>query len=105
MSLQLTTGICERLHTTQSDEEQESLAQSSPTLQILSIKKVGASAATAADRYRVIVSDGEHFLQAMLATQLNKLVEDEEIGKNTIIVIDKFTCNFVQDKRYAVRGS
>ncbi|KAI0345302.1 replication factor-A protein 1 [Trametopsis cervina] len=101
MSFQLTAGICERLQNMNNDEE-EALSQSLPTLQVLSIKKVGAPSATTADRYRVIVSDGEFFLQAMLATQLNKLVEDGDVGKNTIIVIDKFTCNFVQDKRLLI---
>jgi replication factor A1 len=45
------------------------------------------------------VSDGEHFIQAMLATQLNSLVKDETIKKNSIINVTKMTCNFVQDKR------
>lgn len=51
------------------------------------------------DRYRVIVSDGEHFLQSMLATQLNHLVEEEQILKHSIAVIEKFTCNLVQGKK------
>ncbi|KAJ7727659.1 hypothetical protein DFH07DRAFT_999835 [Mycena maculata] len=45
-----------------------------------------------------IVSDGEHFIQAMLATQLNQLVQDEEIGKNTVVNITKMMCDFVQEK-------
>ncbi|KAI6003927.1 hypothetical protein EDD15DRAFT_2457238 [Pisolithus albus] len=51
------------------------------TVQLVSIKKVTAvSAATSAiDRYRIIMSDGVHFIQAMLATQLNDLVSNEEI--------------------------
>lgn len=99
MSFQLTTGICERLANIKSDEEQEALSQTPPTLQVLSIKKVAATSATVSDRYRVIVSDGEHFLQAMLATHVNKMIEDGEVVKNSIVVIDKFTCNYVQDKR------
>ena len=103
MSSELTGGICERIHNIKSDEEQELLTQTTPTLQILSIKKVNnTSSSTSPDRWRIILSDGVHFLQGMLATQLNKLVEDNVIGKNTIIVIEKFSCNFVQDKRYAV---
>ena len=103
MSSELTGGICERIHNIKSDEEQELLTQTTPTLQILSIKKVNnTSSSTSPDRWRIILSDGVHFLQGMLATQLNKLVEDNVIGKNTIIVIEKFSCNFVQDKRYVV---
>lgn len=105
MAEHLTAGLCERLHNSSTEEEHEALAQTSPKLQVLSIKKVGASTGTSADRYRVIVSDGQYFLQAMLATQLNQLVENETVTKNSIVVIDKFTCNFVQDKRSVVVAS
>ncbi|KAI0780628.1 replication factor-a protein [Trametes elegans] len=54
------------------------------------------------DRYRVIVSDGEHFLQSMLATQLNHLVEEEQIVKHSVAVVEKFTCNLVQDKKLLI---
>ena len=99
MSFQLTAGICQRLQAVKNEEEQAVLSQSPITLQVLSIKKVGATSSATSDRYRIIVSDGEHFVQAMLATHVNKLVEDGEVVKNSIVVIDKFTCNFVQDKR------
>ncbi|KAI0822834.1 replication factor-a protein [Trametes gibbosa] len=54
------------------------------------------------DRYRVIVSDGERFLQSMFATQLNHLVEEEQILKHTIVAIEKFTCNLVQGKKLLI---
>lgn len=77
------------------------------TLQFLSIKKVGnnANAPTSAppERYRLIISDGEHYMQAMLATQLNDLVQENSITKNTVAVVDKLTCNYVQEKRCASR--
>jgi replication factor A1 len=60
---------------------------------------VGSNTTSTVDRYRIIVSDGEHFIQAMLATQLNHLVNDESIKKNTIVNVTKMTCNYVQDKR------
>ena len=103
---QLTDGICQRLNA--GDKDDESLWNSMPTLQFLSIKKVVASGATnpsnnqgasTADRYRIIISDGQHFLQAMLATQLNYLVEEDRIGKNTIAVIETMSCQHILDKR------
>ena len=72
------------------------------TVQFLSIKQVTPQSSgnnSALDRFRIIISDGQHFLQAMLATQLNTLVQDNSIGRNTVAVIDKLTCNFVQGKR------
>ncbi len=74
----------------------------------LSIKKVVASGATnsssnqgaqTADRYRIIILDGLCFLQAMLATQLNYLVEEDRIGKNTIAVTETMSCQFIVEKR------
>lgn len=85
------------------DTSDEDLFTAGHTVQFLSIKQVTptttASSNPAQDRYRIIISDGEHFLQAMLATQLNELVHNNSIGKNTVAVIEKLTCNFVQNKR------
>ncbi|KAN0128533.1 hypothetical protein V8E53_008361 [Lactarius tabidus] len=107
--LQLTEGICQRLNS--GDKDDESLWNSMPTLQFLSIKKVVASGAanpsnnqgaSTNDRYRIIISDGQHFLQAMLATQLNYLVEEDRIGKNTIAVIETMSCQHILDKRLVI---
>ncbi|KAH9079268.1 replication factor-a protein [Lactarius deliciosus] len=109
MSTDLTQGICERLNF--GDKDDESLWGTKPTLQFLSIKKVVASAATnspsnqgapTTDRYRIIISDGVHFLQAMLATQLNYLVEEDRIGKNTIALIENMSCQHIMDKRLVI---
>ncbi|KAH9928151.1 replication factor-a protein [Fomitopsis serialis] len=99
---QLTAGICSRLADVTNIEDK--ILESQPTIQFLSFKKVAPTTAGAAtvDRYRIIVSDGEHFLQAMLATQLNHLIEEERIKKHSIAVIDKFSCNLVQDKRLLI---
>jgi len=94
---QLSAGICLRLHN--ADAGDEELFAAGHTVQFLSIKQVTPGNNSALDRYRIIISDGEHFLQAMLATQLNALVKGNTVGKNTVAVIDKFTCNFVQNKR------
>lgn len=100
---QLTAGICSRLNETEHSEE---LLSSKPIVQILSVKRVGSTAGpNPIDRYRIIVSDGEHFLQSMLATQLNHFVDDGQIIKNTICRLDKFTCNLVQEKRYDLLSS
>lgn len=95
---QLTAGVCSRLNEQELSEE---VLASKPVVQILSVKKVGnsQSSATALDRYRIIVSDGEMFLQSMLATQLNHYVDEGLINKNTICRLDKFTSNMVQEKK------
>ena len=102
----LTVGSCQRLNS--GDKDDESLWSSKPTLQLLSIKKVTpnstpGTANAATDRYRIIISDGQNFLQAMLATQLNHLVEEDRVGKNTIAVIENMSCQTIQEKRSVCR--
>jgi len=106
--ISLSEGICQRLNS--GDKDDESLWNSKPTLQFLSIKKVVANSANGAtnnanstiDRYRIIISDGLYFLQAMLATQLNFLVEDDRIGKNTIAVVENMSCQYIMEKRLVI---
>jgi replication factor A1 len=105
----LTVGICQRLNT--GDKDDEPLWNSKPTLQLLSIKKVNPNSTSSttnntnvtADRYRIIISDSLNFLQAMLATQLNHLVEEDRISKNTIAVIENMSCQTIQEKRSVCR--
>ncbi|KAF8965199.1 hypothetical protein BDZ97DRAFT_1904099 [Flammula alnicola] len=101
---QLTSGSCRLLQNATPDDVD--VFESKHTLQFLSIKKVGgtptASGATPPDRYRIIMSDGIHYMQAMLATQLNSMVQDNLLGKNTIVTIEKLTCNYVQEKRLVI---
>ncbi|KAJ8507485.1 hypothetical protein ONZ45_g10141 [Pleurotus djamor] len=105
MSHQLTAGICARLQNPSPGDED--LFNQPCTLQLLSVKKVTIGSASAPttttnERYRVIISDGTHYVQAMLATQLNNLVLDGVIGKNTIVILDKMTSNCVQGKRLII---
>jgi replication factor A1 len=54
------------------------------------------------DRYRMMVSDGTHFLQAMLATQLNALVQDGQINARCVVRLDEFICNTVHERQIAI---
>ncbi len=105
--LTLSGGICERLNT--GDSNDESIWNSKSTLQFLSIKRVTANPGpgnpNATDRYRIIISDGLHFLQAMLATQLNYLVEEDRIVKHTIALVEGMSCQTIIEKRSVSRLS
>lgn len=99
MEYQLSGGTLKQLLTS-SDNDQE-LWEAGHTLQILSLKKIAnAREGAGPDRYRIIVSDGEHYAQSMLATQLSFMVDEGQLAKNTIIRVDKLTCNNVQGRRY-----
>lgn len=93
----LSTGACAQITRASLDDAEAWDMQ--PTVQFLSIKKLNNQSAMNPDRYRLIVSDGVHFVQAMLATQLNELVENETIKKHTVAVLEKYSSNIVQNKR------
>jgi hypothetical protein len=65
MTEQITRGCVPRLNAG------ETIA--GPIVQVTSIKKLDPATARAAgpERYRVLLSDGDHFMQGMLATQKN----------------------------------
>ncbi|KAF6764012.1 hypothetical protein DFP72DRAFT_873992 [Ephemerocybe angulata] len=97
MAFQLSTGSCEKLQT--APQNDTSVYEAPHTLQFLSVKKVHGATASGTpnqpppDRYRIILSDGVHFIQAMLATQLNHLILDGQLQRNyvpcrLIIVLD-----------------
>lgn len=50
---------------------------------------------------RLILSDGEYFMQAMLATQLNHLLTNDPpaFEKNTVVKLITYACNVVQNRR------
>lgn len=50
------------------------------------------------DRFRVLLSDGGHSLSAMLATQHSDLVLQGAMKENSIVRLDDFIVNTLQDK-------
>ncbi|KIL54188.1 hypothetical protein M378DRAFT_867989 [Amanita muscaria Koide BX008] len=91
---QLSPGSCQRLHDTVSSYDP--ILNQPHILQILAIKAL--TSANSVDRYRVILSDGVHFIQAMFALQLNEYVEEKQIQKYSVISIEKSTCSGLQGK-------
>ncbi|KAJ8312756.1 hypothetical protein KUTeg_010129 [Tegillarca granosa] len=64
-----------------------------------SSKKISAQGSSA-DRYRLLLSDGQlSYSHAMLATQLNSLMETGEMDNLSIIQVDKYLCNTIQGDR------
>lgn len=75
-----------------------------PICQIINIKNVTNNSANAGspNRYRIIVSDGECYIQGMLATQLNHMIENNQLGTNNIVRINQFITNIVKGKTLIV---
>ncbi|KAL5017372.1 hypothetical protein ScPMuIL_006961 [Solemya velum] len=90
MSMQLTTGALEGIIRGEVVDK--------PLLQVISSKKI--SAASSADRYRLLLSDGQtSYSHAMLATQLNDLMETGEIDNLCVVKVDRYLCNTIQGDR------
>ena len=98
MSYNLSKGVLKKIVEGSPDED---LWQTPHILQLLSVRQVaGPREGQGVVRYRLIVSDGEYYTQAMLATQLNELVENHQLDKNAILRVDRVSCNDFNSKRY-----
>ncbi|WFD44641.1 Replication factor A protein 1 [Malassezia psittaci] len=82
----------------------DGVAVPNPVCQVLSLKKLQTSNASAnvSERYRVVLSDGVYYAQAMLATQLKPLVENHTLDKNMVVRITQYTANTVQNRKILI---
>jgi len=62
-----------------------------PILQIMSIKEHEVNPSST-KRYRVMVSDGENFMQGMLHIQLNRLLTSGSLKENSVIKSGNLAC-------------
>lgn len=49
---------------------------------------------------RLTISDGEYYIPAMLATQLNGMILNNEVERFSIVRLDKYLCNSVHERKY-----
>ncbi|KAI9014187.1 putative RFA1 protein [Hyaloraphidium curvatum] len=75
-----------------------------PTLQVLNIKKIQPQPGQqqTQERYRLIISDGQHYIQAMVATQLNEKLTSGLLQKNGIIQVHNCVTNQVQGRKIVI---
>lgn len=72
-----------------------------PILQVINIRPI--TTGNSPPRYRLLMSDGVNTLSSfMLATQLNYLVEEEQLSSNCICQINRFIVNTLKDGRRVV---
>jgi replication factor A1 len=70
-----------------------------PVLQVFDLKPVQSQQNSATERYRLVLSDGLHYQQGMLATQKNELVHSGRLQKGSIVKLSQFICNDVQNRK------
>ncbi|XP_056140297.1 replication protein A 70 kDa DNA-binding subunit-like [Lampris incognitus] len=93
MSVKLSEGAIEAL-ATGSDV-------TSPVLQLLNIRRMETASGTA--KFRLMMSDGLHFLSSfMLATQLNRLPEENILVPHCVCKVKKTITNTLSDGRNVV---
>jgi len=70
-----------------------------PVLQVIDLKLVQSQQNNTTERYRLVLSDGLHYQQGMLATQKNELVHSGRLQKGSIVKLSQFICNDVQNRK------
>lgn len=69
-----------------------------PVMQCLQVKQMAPSA-QGGDRYRLVMSDGQHYVQTMLATQANHVVHEDKLVRGCIARIKQYTPNNLKGKK------
>lgn len=79
-------------------------ANNQPVVQVVDLKRIssGHGGTPGPPRYRLAISDGTHFQQAMIATQLNNIITDNQLQVNCLVRLLEIICNTVQDKRIVI---
>ncbi|KAK7393968.1 Replication factor A protein 1 [Neonectria punicea] len=72
-----------------------------PVMQCLQVKQMAPSA-QGGDRYRLVMSDGRHYVQTMLATQANSAVHDGKLVRGCFVRVKQYTPNNLKGKNILV---
>ncbi|KAJ3676427.1 hypothetical protein LUZ60_003839 [Juncus effusus] len=73
-----------------------------PTVQILDVRPVSTVQNSASERFRMLISDGVHTQQAMLATQMNCLVKEGSLKHGSVVKLHEFICNDIQNRKIVI---
>ncbi|KAK9333945.1 hypothetical protein V1520DRAFT_323270 [Lipomyces starkeyi] len=66
--------------------------------QVLQIKELSSTQAGGPRRFRFVLSDGDHFVQCMLATQLNDIVLNNRVERGHTINVRQYTPSEMKEK-------
>ena len=71
-----------------------------PVFQVIQIEEI--QNAVGAERFRVLLSDGQNLVPAMISTQLNPLVTANEIEEDSLIIVNDFMNTAVQGRNVLI---
>ncbi|KAL1919956.1 uncharacterized protein VTP21DRAFT_1888 [Calcarisporiella thermophila] len=83
-------------------EQNDSPLSRDPVVQVVNIKQIPSNNPNIPQRYRLIISDGQFYMQGMLATQLNEHITNGSLVKNSLVRLKRFVCNTVQHRKIAI---
>lgn len=70
-----------------------------PVVQCLQIKSIVGQPG-APDRYRIVFSDGANYVQTMLATTANEIVNNGLLARGTFARLKAYSANAVKGKKF-----
>ncbi|KAI9818302.1 MAG: Replication factor A protein 1 [Thelocarpon impressellum] len=73
-----------------------------PVVQCVQIKPLASQAQNGPERYRVVFSDVNNFVQSMLATQVNHVVHEGKLTKGCFVRLKAYSANNVKGKRILI---
>ncbi|CZT45273.1 probable single-stranded DNA-binding protein 68k chain [Rhynchosporium secalis] len=73
-----------------------------PVCQCVQIKTLPSTGDGAPERYRLVLSDMDNFVQSMLATQANHVVHEGRLKKGSIVRLKQYQANAVKGKRILI---
>ncbi|PCH06583.1 hypothetical protein PENOC_023620 [Penicillium occitanis (nom. inval.)] len=91
--------LSNRLHSAIFDESRT--AESQPVVQCVQIKPL-APQPNGTERYRAVFSDISNYVQTMLATQVNPLVQSEKLRKGRLVRLKTFQSNAIKGRKILI---
>ena len=70
-----------------------------PIVQCVQVKPMQQTNGEAVERYRVVFSDTQNYVQTMLATQSNDEIHNDRLKKGVIVKLVSYQANLVKNKR------
>ncbi|KAK5083667.1 Replication factor A protein 1 [Lithohypha guttulata] len=73
-----------------------------PVVQCVQIKPMSQSNGEATERYRVVFSDTQNYVQTMLATSINDEIHQDRLKKGAVVQLVSYQANLVKGKRILI---
>ncbi|KAF4625804.1 hypothetical protein G7Y89_g12358 [Cudoniella acicularis] len=73
-----------------------------PVCQCVQIKPLNSQGEGVPERFRLVLSDTQNFVQSMLATQANHVVHEGQLKKGSIVRLKSYQANRVKGKRILI---